>query len=155
MNRRHNRHSLRLAAGVLALALAGCGSRVDTQGYLPDADAVAQIQVGSDARRDVFDALGTPSSASSFSIDDSQTWYYIMRRTRTKSFFEQELVDQRVLAIEFGEAGIVREIRYYDREDGRDIDPVARTTPTRGRKLGFFEQLFGNIGRLGGYGPPQ
>ena len=32
------------------------------------------------------------------------------------------------------------------------IDPYGRTTPTLGRRKGFFEEFFGNIGTVGGVG---
>jgi len=40
-------------------------------------------------------------------------------------------------------------------EDTRDINTVGRKTPTRGKQLGFFEQIFSNIGRFSTQGPAQ
>ncbi len=137
------------AAIVMAASLVACTARIDIQGYIPDDDLIAQVQVGVDSADRVAEMLGTPSSSRIFSIDRSTTWYYIMRRTKTESFFDEEVLDQRVLAVEFDESGVVSGIRNYSLADGRQIEPVARVTATRGKKLGLLEQMFGNLGRFG------
>ena len=139
-----------LVAALVAAPLIACSARIDTQGYIPDDDSIAEIKIGVDGPREVADILGTPPSSRTISVDESTTWYYIMRRTKTESFFEQEVLKQRVLAVEFDESGVVRGFRRYNLADGRAIEPVDRVTPTRGRKLGLLEQFFGNLGRFGG-----
>jgi len=37
-------------------------------------------------------------------------------------------------------------VAHLSNDEMRDIDPVDRTTPTKGRKLGFFRQILGNLG---------
>jgi outer membrane protein assembly factor BamE (lipoprotein component of BamABCDE complex) len=137
------------AAFLMAAPLFACTARIDTQGYIPDDDLIAQVQVGVDGPDRVAEILGSPSSSRIFSIDRSTTWYYIMRRTKTESFFDEEVLEQRVLAIEFDESGVVRGLRNYSLADGRQIEPVDRVTATRGKKLGLLEQMFGNLGRFG------
>ncbi len=137
------------AAFVMAASLVACTARIDTQGYIPDDDLIAQVQVGVDNADRVAERLGTPSSSRIFSVDRSITWYYIMRRTKTESFFDEEVLEQRVLAVEFDESGVVSSLRNYSLADGRQIEPVERVTATRGKKIGLLEQLFGNLGRFG------
>ena len=36
-----------------------------------------------------------------------------------------------------------------------NLDPAGRKTPTLGRKRGFFEELFGNIGTVGSVSTQQ
>ena len=59
----------------------------------------------------------------------------------------------RDVVISAEEAGVVREVKRYAMEDGRVIDPVSRKTATRGRELGFVEQIFGNLGRFNNADP--
>jgi len=54
-----------------------------------------------------------------------------------------------VLHISFDEAGNVARVEQTGLERVAQIDPVDDKTPTLGRKHGFFEDLFGNIGRVG------
>jgi outer membrane protein assembly factor BamE (lipoprotein component of BamABCDE complex) len=150
--------ALALSATILiAAALTACTARIDTQGYIPDEDLIAQVQIGVAGPAEVAELLGTPPSSRIFSVDESMTWYYIMRRTKTESFFDEEVLEQRVLAVEFDESGVVKGFRNYTLADGRQIEPVDRVTATRGKKLGLLEQMFGNLGRFGsqdaGVGP--
>ena len=117
-------------------------------GFIPDDELVQQIETGQHDRTYVEELLGSPSSVANF---DGETWYYITRRTETLAFFEPKVKDQRVLAISFDLAtGTVQTVETYGLADGRLIQLVERETPTRGRQLGFFEQLFGNVGRFSG-----
>ena len=52
--------------------------------------------------------------------------------------------------IEFDATGFVSKISTLSNDAIRDIDPVERTTPTKGRKFGILQQLLGNLGS----GPP-
>ena len=146
-----------LAIALVAAQLAACSARVDTQGYIPDEELVNKIEIGVDGLREVAEILGTPPSYRSLPVDESMTWYYIMRRTKSESFFDEEVLEQRVLAVDFDETGVVRGFRSYDLADGQSIEPVERITPTRGKRLGVLEQMFGNLNRYGGLGgePPK
>ncbi|UCH72793.1 MAG: outer membrane protein assembly factor BamE [Rhodospirillales bacterium] len=100
---------------------------------------------GVHGKEDVRSAMGSPSVVSTF---DENTWYYIGRQTERYAFFKRKTVDQQVVIVRYGEDGRVDRISTLDESDGREIDLVERETPSAGRKLGLFEQLFGNIGRF-------
>jgi len=132
----------------LALSLAaGCDSRQSTRGNLPTADQVELITPGVHRREDVRTVLGAPSIVSTF---DENIWYYIGRRTTQYAFFERNVLEQQVLIVRFAPEGPVNRISRLDKSDGREVDLVERETPSAGRELGLFEQLFGNIGRFAG-----
>ncbi len=132
---------------VLAIALLGCARTQDVRGYVPDEELLADLQPGQQSRDQVVAMLGSPSSVATFQ-EKSDTWYYITTRTKHFAFFDDEIIDQRVVAIEFDDAGRVKQVRHFGLDDAREIEPIERETPTRGKELGFFEQLFGNIGRF-------
>ena len=136
---------LLLAAG---LALSACTTRIDTGGFIPEHDLVSQIEVGKDNVQFVYDLLGTPSASSNFPIEGKQTWFYIMRKTRQVSFFDEEVLAQDVLAVEFNQDGIVNAINRYDKSAANAVDLVERATPTRGREFTFMEQILGNVRRV-------
>lgn len=139
------------AALVTAGLCAGCSATVDLRGNLPDPELVEEIQIGRSSHDAVSRAIGTASTVATF---DQDTWYYIGKKTETTSFFKPTVIDQKVLMIRFTKAGVVEEIRWFDKEDGRDIQMVSRITPTRGKDLGILEQLLGNVGKFSS-GPPQ
>jgi len=129
-----------LAAGLLA----GCAPIVHQQGHVRDAEALARIEPGKQTREEVARMLGSPSAVGTF---DDRRWYYISRRTETEAFYAPELVDQSVTVIDFDENGVVMEVASMSIAEARAIEPVEEESPTRGRELSFFEQIFGNIGR--------
>ena len=141
--RRQVRHAL-LGCALAAVLLAGCEPIVHQQGHVSDPEALAEIKPGVQTREDVARLLGTPSSVGTF---DDARWYYISRRTETTAFYAPELVDQSVTVIAFDGTGVVAEVAPLSIEEARAIEPVGEESPTRGRDLSFFEQIFGNIGR--------
>lgn len=133
-----------LVAGTLTLG--ACAPLRSHQGYIVDADLVNAIQPGIDNRQSVLATLGQPSFASQFNQGD---WYYIARDSRNYAFNSPRVRDQLTLRISFDQAGNVAAIRKSDQTQVASIDPDNKTTPTLGRKRGFFEDLFGNIGTVG------
>ncbi len=131
-----------LVAGV---AVAGCEPIRKTHGYVPAEAYVKRIAVGEDSRADIVSKIGRPSTTAAFENDE---WYYISRTTTTRAFFAPSPTEQKVMVLAFDADGVVRSIDRYGLEDGQVIDLVTRTTPTRGKRLTFLQQLLGNIGRF-------
>lgn len=144
--------SLRPAAlvALATLALAGaCAPLRSHQGYIIDADLVNSVRPGVDNRQSVQATLGRPSFASQFGQAD---WYYVARDSRNYAFRNPHPVGQVTLRISFDAAGNVAAIRKGGLTQVASISPDGRTTPTLGRKRGFFQDLFGNIGTVGAAG---
>ena len=135
-----------LCVAILGTVLLACAPRVATRGNTADEERLAQIELGRHGRVEVAEILGSPSSTAVF---DTEVWYYISQRTETFAFFEPKVSERRVVIVAFDRQGKVSEIRTVGLEEGRQIEPVDRVTPTEGKKLGFFEQMLGNFGNLG------
>ncbi len=134
-----HRRRLCLAAVALTAAATACSPRVDTRGNVPDAEMVAQIKPGLHTRNEVAGMLGTPSSLATF---DQKTWYYISKKTETTAFFDPKVVEQQVVAVKFDDTGTVAQVDRLGLEDARDVQISDRESPTRGKELGLFEQLY-------------
>ena len=142
--------SLRLSAVAGCLALAsGCVPVRQHQGYLIDADLVNSVQPGVDNRASVTQTLGKPTLTGQFGGGD---WYYVARDTRNLAFRNPRPSEQITLQISFDGAGTVTAIRRGGLEQVASVNPYGKTTPTLGKKRGFFEDLFGNIGAVGAPG---
>lgn len=136
-----------VGAGLLAVGAAtGCTPRVDTRGNLPNPELVAEIKPGNQSKEEIEEILGSPSHISLFG---QETWYYISNRTETTAFFAPELLERQVLVFRFDEQGTVSEVKTLTLENGREVEPIDRETPTAGNKLTIFDQLIGNVGRFG------
>jgi outer membrane protein assembly factor BamE (lipoprotein component of BamABCDE complex) len=141
-----------LAAAVLA---AGACTPIRThQGYVIDSDLVNSVQPGVDNRQSVAQTLGRPSFASQFGSGEpgGGDWYYVSRDSRNFAFRNPKARDQIALRISFDKAGTVTAIHRTGVEQIASISPESKITPTLGRKRGFFQDLFGNIGTVGAAG---
>ncbi|MFC4347738.1 outer membrane protein assembly factor BamE [Kordiimonas lipolytica] len=140
--------ALCLMAGV---ALSACGNRAMIRGYIFDKELADAIQPGVDNRQSVESTLGTPTVRATF---DDKTWYYISTTVRIRPVFWPDPQEHRVMAVAFNDNGVVTDVNNYDLSDMRQVDPVNDETPTKGRKQGFFQQIFGGVGRFAGGSAP-
>lgn len=138
----------RLVLGLAAIgALSACAPVVSHRGYIPDEDKLSSISPGVDTKQTVVERLGTPSTIANF---DSSVWYYVSSEEHQTAWKEPKTVERSVVAIEFDDQSKVRDVKRFSTDDSRDIRMVKRKTPTKGRELSFWEQMFGNVGRLPG-----
>jgi outer membrane protein assembly factor BamE (lipoprotein component of BamABCDE complex) len=147
----------RVTFGLVALGAAGLGlsacttadltpGETLTQGYVIDEQAIELVPVGS-SREQVILALGSPSTTATF---DAEAYYYISQiRRRDVAFMNPRIVDQRVLAVYFGNDGRVTQIANYGLQDGKVFDFISRTTPTGGRDTTFIGQVLTGVGNFG------
>lgn len=138
---------LSIVCAVMIAAVSACAPNVAIRGNLPDPDKLAEIVPGEASRDDVAILLGSPSSAATFG---EEVWYYIAARVETVAFNEAQVIDQQVVAIRFGENGLVTAIDTYDLDDARAVEIVDRVTPTSGKEITILQQLIGNVGRFAG-----
>jgi outer membrane protein assembly factor BamE (lipoprotein component of BamABCDE complex) len=131
------------AAGLLA---SGCATVRAHKGAVLDEQSVNSIQAGVDNKASVEKVLGRPSFVGQFNPND---WYYVSRDTSQLVFRNPRVKRQLTLIVRFDPAGNVAKIDWSGRELALNLDPSSRRTPTLGRKRGFFEEFFGNIGTVG------
>jgi outer membrane protein assembly factor BamE (lipoprotein component of BamABCDE complex) len=120
-------------------------SETMTQGYVIDEQQLELVPVGS-SREQVLLALGSPSTTATF---DNEVFYYISQtRYRPVAFANARVVDQRILAVYFGDDERVTNIANYGLQDGKVFDFISRTTPTAGKDQNFIAQMIaGATGR--------
>jgi outer membrane protein assembly factor BamE (lipoprotein component of BamABCDE complex) len=136
-----------LLVSALCVAVTACEYTKESSGYRVDPDQIAKLEPGITDKDGVIENLGSPSSISTFA-ENGEAWYYISKKTEHYAFLDKNVIEQNVIVIKFDENDVVEVIKNYDKESGKEIDIVERTTPTGGNELGFFEQIFGNFGRF-------
>lgn len=141
MSTAFRRHIPIIAVLIGAAGLLACSPRIEVRGNSLSATKLAQVKPGAHTREDIQKLLGTPSTIGTF---NSHTWYYFSERTSKVAFFDPDVLERQVVAIHFDKSGVVKEVRRYSKEDGREIDPVDRATETPTPSYSLLEQLFGN-----------
>src|SRR5262245_2614439 len=130
---------LAAAAVLMAAALVGCTGEQFQKGYILPPGALEQIPIGA-SQDQVLIVMGTPSTVATL---DGEVFYYISQRSERKvAFMNQQVVDQRVIAIYFDKKRTVRRLANYGLQDGRIFDFISRTTPTSGQELSYLTPLF-------------
>jgi outer membrane protein assembly factor BamE (lipoprotein component of BamABCDE complex) len=97
----------------------------------------------------VLIVMGTPSTVATL---NGEVFYYISQRTeRRVAFMNDNIVDQRVIAIYFDKNRQVRRLANYGLKDGKIFDFIGRTTPTSGQEINYVAPLFKalNVGQGG------
>jgi outer membrane protein assembly factor BamE (lipoprotein component of BamABCDE complex) len=132
---------LRVAAAMaLVCALLGaCTGEQFQKGYIMPPGALEQIPIGA-SQDQVLIVMGTPSTVATLS---GEVFYYISQRSERKvAFMNQQVIDQRVVAIYFDRNRQVQRLANYGLQDGKIFDFISRTTPTSGQELSYLTPLF-------------
>lgn len=129
-----------IAATLLVCATLGaCTSEQFQKGYILPTGALEQIPIGA-SQDQVLIVLGTPSTVATL---NGEVFYYISQRAERKiAFMNQQVVDQRVIAVYFDKNRQVVRLANYGLQDGRIFDFISRTTPTSGQELSYLAPLF-------------
>jgi outer membrane protein assembly factor BamE (lipoprotein component of BamABCDE complex) len=127
------------ATALLCVLLAGCSGEQYQKGYILPPGALEQIPIGA-SQDQVLIVMGTPSTVATL---NGEVFYYISQRAERKvAFMNQQLVDQRVIAIYFDKNRQVQRLANYGLQDGKIFDFISRTTPTSGQELSYLAPLF-------------
>jgi outer membrane protein assembly factor BamE (lipoprotein component of BamABCDE complex) len=132
-----------------ALSLGGCADafrQVYQRGYIAPEGALEQVPLGA-SQEQVLIVLGTPSTVATVS---GEAFYYISQRAEQKlAFMNQDVTNQRVIAVYFDKSRRVQRLANYGLKDGKVFDFVSRTTPTGGTDLNYINYVFALTKPLG------
>jgi len=135
----------------LGIALSACSGIREHKGFVIDPTLAEGIQVGIDNKDSVTKSMGRPTFTGQFDPND---WYYVSRDTTQLAFRDPKVGEQKVLRVQFDQAGNVIAVQRTGKELIANVDPSSDKTPTLGRKRSFFQELFGNIGTISQPGLP-
>ncbi len=133
------RLGLAMAAALSCASLGACTSEQYQKGYIMPEGALEQIPIGA-SQDQVLIVLGTPSTVATLS---GEVFYYISQRAERKvAFMNQQITDQRVIAVYFDKNRKVIRLANYGMQDGKLFDFISRTTPTSGQEISYLTPLF-------------
>ena len=149
-SRLQNRMVRAVLLGTTVLALGACSSIRESRGFINDPILTRSIQPGIDNLQSVEGTLGRPTFSSQYG---EPVWYYISSETGRRPFVRPRIQRHSVLAVRFDGQGNVASVDRTGIDEVVYLQPDADKTPVLGRERGFLEDLFGNIGQVGGGGP--
>jgi outer membrane protein assembly factor BamE (lipoprotein component of BamABCDE complex) len=114
-------------------------------GYVPLVRDVDYLRIGSSTKEEVLGKLGEPLNKST---ERSNSIIYVQKRVETFAFLRPRIEDRKVMKLTFNQASILSGIDYYYEIDGQPIRADEKTVVSGGRKLTFYQQMFGNIGNF-------
>ena len=129
-------------ACALTLTVTACGATYDQHGYAPPDPQLHQVRVGVDRRVDVERKIGSPIDAG---LSGEDNWYYLATTVERFAYREPKVVERRLITVAFNAGGIVEEVTVEGIEASKDVPLALQTTETYGQRIGFFQQLFGNL----------
>ncbi len=133
------------AALVTAIILGACAPTVATRGNFLDDDRLKSIQQGVSTKEEVARKLGSPTTVDPF---DKNIWFYIGEKTSTKAFFDPVVDERKILQLTFNDEGVLNDAKEIDKQAGKRIAIVEKTTPTPGQDMNMFQQFLSNIGKF-------
>lgn len=142
----NTRSGIRIVAWTaFGLLLGACSPTDRVHGYVPDDIDLDAVLPGVDTVASLEASIGPPSASG---IVQSNAWYYVQSTVRHYTYNRPEVTDREVLAIQFDDDGVVKDLTRYGLEDGRVVDLKREITVTHGQTLTALQQLFGNFGSL-------
>lgn len=142
--KKNTKYTKALLTGLAVISISACTPVTAQRGNLLEDYQLEELKVGETTRSDILRTLGSPTTQSTF---NANIWYYIGQETEKHGILDQEVINERIVAVTFDEEGVVAAIEEID--PNRQNIPYARTkTPTHGNDLTFIQQLLGNMGRF-------
>ncbi len=126
------------------LFFTACTHTIDNRGYDFEIVDTSRVQIGQ-TKEQVLNVLGSPSTLSTFK---DNAWYYVSKKTATKSFFTPEMLDQKLVIIHFNN-DVVSNIEKKDKTQAVIVEPSKNQTQTSGYESGVLREVFGNFGKFG------
>ena len=136
---------------VLGLIISTCACiRKDYRGGVPiRPHQQEQIKTAS-TKRDIVEILGSPAATN---FVGPEKWYYYTSTGEIWAFMDPKFSKYEILTISFDSSDNIKEIKLSQLENSNfNQNEDEKTQLPSDIKLGFFAELFGNIGRFNSVG---
>lgn len=114
-------------------------------GYVPSEIEISDLRIGSSTKEDAIMKLGEPltdgSSSANFLL-------YVQKKVEVIAFLRPRIDDRKVVKLTFDDRSILSGIDFYDEVAEEVFESDQNIVVSEGRKLTFWQQMFGNIGNF-------
>ena len=94
-------------------------------------------------KEEVLKELGEPN----FIDFIDKKYFYFSEKKITKNFFDNKIIARNIVVFDFNENNRIVSINNYDLNDNVDLKHLKKVTKNNIMKRGFFERVFGGIGK--------
>lgn len=145
-NHKHRRKKMRnLAISIIVLSLCSCITK-EYKGGVPIRQSQYSEIRNATTKQDVYKILGSPA-AQNFVGDEK--WYYYTSEGEAFAFLDPKFSKYEVLVIGFDSNDKIKDIKLKNLANKELVyNKKVKTELPSDIKLGFFEELFGNIGKF-------
>ena len=129
----------------LALTLCACITK-EYRGGVPIRESQKEQIKNANTKRDVIEILGSPAATN---FVGPEKWYYYTSEGEVWAFLDPKFSKYDILTISFDGSDNIKEVKLSNlanKEIAQNEDE--KTELPSDIKLGFFAELFGNIGRV-------
>ncbi|MDG2474661.1 MAG: outer membrane protein assembly factor BamE [Paracoccaceae bacterium] len=127
------------------IAIVACAPITKVSGYVPLQEEIEELRVGSSTKADIITILGEPLS---YSNDASDFMIYVQQEVETVAFLRPKITDRVIVKLTFDESNILSKIERSSGVSGKPLVIEKSIVASEGRKLTFWQQMFGNIGNF-------
>lgn len=74
-------------------------------------------------------------------------YFYFSEKKITKNFFDNKIISSNIIIFNFNDNDTIISVSYYDIEDKKNLKYLKKQTENNIMKRGYFEKIFGGIGK--------
>jgi len=96
-----------------------------------------------EVKEEVLIELGEPN----FIDFIDKKFFYFSEKKITKNFFDQKIIESNIVVFDFNENDMIISINYFNMDDYKELTYLKKNTENNILKRGYFERIFGGIGK--------
>ncbi|PQM58935.1 MAG: hypothetical protein CML40_08785 [Rhodobacteraceae bacterium] len=125
--------------------LSGCKPITKVSGYVPIEAEIEELKLGVTTKQDAVKILGEPLT---YGVDSSNSLLYLQQEIKAVAFFKPYVTEREIIKLTFNEASVLSDLERSTEVGPDDFTMEKKITVSPGRKLSFWQQIFGNIGNF-------
>ena len=127
---------------VATLMVGGCAPIVQVSGYVPLKAEIERLRVGVSTRADVLQSLGEPLN---YREDSANSILFVQQKVETVAFLKPRVSERKIVKLTFDKTSILTKVEQFAGADAKSFEMEKKIVVSKGRKLTFWQQMFGNI----------
>lgn len=133
---------------LISVFTASCAPHITKHGYIFESDNLQMISEGVTDKEAVLKIMGSPTIVSDVDYRD-ESWIYYSEDVKSFLFFKPEIIDRKILLVEFNNEGTIKNLQKISfLDDSKTMKFTSDFTTVNNHKVGFFKSLFDNVGQV-------